>query len=154
MLKKSLIAIALLGIALPAMAGDAKFHEWPVTFVPQPVTTIDVILDVGYFIHVVDQSPIEVTQNTSAQDPFTTYVGCKTTDVTTNFPAELSGSVSPTSAAGGNWSASFAPSDISPGTTSVEICVSGSKVQIVNLVGGAKNVKVAELTVMVAPQGN
>ena len=155
MLKKSLIAIAVLAIALPAIAGDIKVHvPWPKTYVPQEITTIDVILDVGFFIHIKDQDPIKVHQDTTASNPYQTYKGCKTTDVISNFDAKLFGSVKATSAAGGSWSAKFDGSDethVHPGTTSVEICVSGSKVKIDKLQGGSKDVKVAELSIMVLP---
>ncbi|MCH8193008.1 MAG: hypothetical protein IIA65_03190 [Planctomycetes bacterium] len=155
MLKKSLIAIAVLAIALPAVAGDIKVHvPWPKAYVPQAITTIDVILDVGFFIHVKDQDPIQVHQVSTADNPFTTYAGCRTTDVISNFDAKLFGKVKSTSDAGGDWSATFDSSDemhVHPGTTAVEICVRGVKVKIEKLVGGAKDVKVAELTIWVLP---
>ena len=71
MLKKSLIAIAVLSISLPAIAGDIKIHTpWPKAYVPQEITKIDVTLDVGFYIHVVDQDPIKVHQDTSAANPY------------------------------------------------------------------------------------
>jgi hypothetical protein len=162
MLKKSLIAIAVLAIALPVVAGDLKVHDpWPTSYVKQKITTIDVILDVGYYIHVKDQKPIEIYQDTGASDPYKTYKGCKTTDVVSNFEAKLSGSFNKTSAAGGDWSAKFNGSStgtIPAGVTPVEICVSVTKINIENLVGdsaaglaGTKNLKVAELAIMVVP---
>ena len=153
MLKKSLIAIAVLAIALPAVAGDLKVHKpWPTKYVPQEITTIDVVMEVGYYIHVKDQKSITVKQDTSASDPYKTYKGCKTTDIVSNFPAKLSSSVKSASAAGGSWSASFTPDAITAGTTSVQICVKGSKVDIGSLTGQAgKTVKVAVLHIMVVP---
>jgi hypothetical protein len=153
MLKKSLIAIALLAIALPAVAGDLKVHKpWPTKYVPQEITTIDVVMEVGYYIHVKDQKSIKVSQDTSAADPYKTYIGDKTTDIVSNFDAKLSGTVTKDSAAGGDWSASFDPSTIAPGTTSVKITVKGAKVDIGNLKGDAgKEIKVATLHIMVVP---
>ena len=155
MFKKSLIAIAVLAIALPAVAGDIKVHTpWPKVYVPQEITKIDVTLDVGFYIHVKDQKPIKVHQDTSASNPYQTYKGCKTTEVISNFDAMIYGNVKSTSPAGGSWSATFDGNDetnVSAGSSNVEICVMGSKVKIDKLQGGAKDVKVAELSIMVLP---
>ena len=163
MLKKSLIAIAVLAIALPAVAGDLKVHDpWPTSYVPQKITTIDVILDVGYYIHVKDQKPIEIFQDTSASDPYKTYKGCKTTDIVSNFEAKLSGSFKKIKG-GGDWTATFdgngGGSTIPAGVTSTKICVSVKKFNIEDLwetgkpegLAGTKNLKVAELNIMVVP---
>jgi len=54
--------------------------------------------------------------------------------------------------AGGTWSATVAPSAMIAGTNAgVSICANGSNVDIGKLTGGAKNVKVAEVTVKVVP---
>ena len=162
MLKKSLIAIAVLAIALPAVAGDTKVHKpWPTKTIYswQPITTIDVIMDVGYYIHIVNQDDIEVSQTSiDGSDPFFTYLGCSDSEVVSNFHATITGDVVGTSAAGGEWSATFNGVDeleIVPGSQTVTICVLGKKVQIQNLegLGGEDNVKVAELTVKVVPYG-
>jgi len=153
MLKKSLIAIALLAIALPAVAGDLKVHKpWPTKYVPQEITTIDVMMEVGYYIHVKDQKSMKVNQDTSASDPYKTYIGTKTTDIVSNFDAKLSGDVKADSAAGGEWKATFDPSTIAPGTTPVTITVKGAKVDIGSLKGDAgKEIRVAILHIMVVP---
>jgi hypothetical protein len=156
MLKKSLIALAVLAITLPAVAGDIKVHTpWPTTYVPQAITTIDVIMDVGFFIHIKDQKPIKVHQDTSAKNPYETYVGCKTTKIISNFDAAVSGKVVGTTDAKGSWKAKFdgeSTVNVGAGSQDVEICVTGTKLKIEKLAGGAKKLKVAELTVMVVPQ--
>jgi len=152
MLKKSLIAIAVLAIAMPAIAGQLKVHEpWPCAPIPQEVAKIDVVMDVGYYINIVDQKAIKVVQDSTSNDPYHTYVGCKKTDVKTNFTAQLLLSAASASAAGGSWSATATPSIVTPPLTNVEICVKGTKVDIDKLTGGAKGVKVAEVTVKVLP---
>lgn len=152
MLKKSLIALAVVAIAMPAFAGKIKIHEpWPTALVPQEVAKIDVILDVGFFIEIKDEKAIKVKQDTSSSDPIKTYVGCKKTDVVSNFAAQLMVSAAAASAAGGSWSATIDPSTIPAGTTNVEICVKGTGVDISKLTGGSKDVKVATVTVKVLP---
>ena len=155
MLKKSLIAIVVLAMALPAIAGQIKVHSpWPVTFVPQEITVIDVILDVGFFIHIKDQKPIKVSQVSNASNPFETYAGCKTTDIIANFSAKVWGKVKGLDPSKGDWSATFDGNSevlVGAGTTNVEICVMGEKVKIEKLQGGSSDVKVADLTILVVP---
>jgi hypothetical protein len=159
MLKKSLILVAVLAIVMPAFGTkqDTKVHiPWPMVYQKVPVTTIDVTLDVGYYIHVKDQKAIKVSQDTSSSNPYKTYTGCKTTAVQCNFDATLTAKVVGTSPAGGKWTVTLndGPSAQLQGTAgddSVKICVQGSKVEIGKLVGGSKNVKVAEVTIMVVP---
>ena len=63
MFKKSLIAIAMLAMAFPAFAGSVKIHDpWPTQYVPQEITTIDVTLDVGFFIHIIRREPYIYTE--------------------------------------------------------------------------------------------
>ena len=100
MLKKGLIATVLLAIVLPAVAGDVKVHDpWPTMFVPVPVTTIQVCLDLGFYIHIKDQKCIKVVQDTSAADPYKTYTGCVTSAVESNFDATITASIKDTSPA-------------------------------------------------------
>jgi hypothetical protein len=169
MLKKSLIAIAVLAIALPAVAGDTKVHKpWPTKTIYswQDITTIDVVLDVGYYIHIKNQDDIEVSQaSIDGSDPFFTYYGCSESEVISNFHATITGDVVGTSAAGGSWSATFQnltngggavdECEIWPGTQQVNMCVLGKNVKIENLLeqGGEDDIKVAELTVKVVPYG-
>ena len=160
--KKCISSIVVLAIALPAVAGDTKVHKpWPTKTVYswQDITTIDVVLDVGYYIDIVNQDDIEVSQTSiNGQDPFFTYLGCSDSEVVSNFHAQMTGDVVATSAAGGDWSVTFNGLDvleILPGSTNVTICVLGQNVMIEQLVdlGGEDNVKVAELTIKVAPFG-
>jgi len=152
MLKKSLIALAVIAMAMPAFAGKLKVHEpWPTQLVPQEICKIDVVLDVGFYIEIVDEKAIKVEQDTQSSDPAKTYVGCKKTDVKSNFAAQLLVSAAAASAAGGSWSATVTPNTVPAGTTNVEICVKGTSVDISKLTGGSKNVKVAEVTVKVLP---
>ena len=71
MLKKSLFAVAMLAIVMPAFAGQLKVHEpWPCAPIPQEVAKIDVIMDVGYYINIVDQKAIKVVQDTQSANPY------------------------------------------------------------------------------------
>jgi hypothetical protein len=159
MLKKSLIALVVLAVAMPAIAGDIKIHgNWPCQYVPQDVAVVDVILNVGYYIHILDQDPFYVDQDTSASDPYHTYVGCFDSDVDTNFDATISASIAGSgSPAAGDWSVTSitvnggAPIVTAAGPNALVICVQGKKVKIENLVGGSKKNVVAQLTISAVP---
>ena len=155
MLKKSLIAVAVLAIALPAVAGEIKVHNpWPVEYVWQNVCQIDVTMDVGYYIHVKNQDPIKVAQleGTDA-NPYYTYYGCSgNRDIVTNFNATIKGSVASKSSAGGSWTAYFngvTSLALTPGTTPVDICIKGTSVNITKLTTGGTTITVAQLTIKV-----
>jgi hypothetical protein len=161
MLKKSLVAIAVLAFVMPAFAGDQpiKIHKnWPTQYVWQDFAKFDVVVDVGYYINFKSTDSIKVQQTVlGTENPYYTYYGCRTVKVQSNFNATIKGSVAAKSAAGGNWSATFngqSQLDIPStggGDVQVEICVLGKNVQIGKLdgQGGQDNVKVAELTVSV-----
>jgi hypothetical protein len=152
MLKKSLIAVTVLAMCMPAFAGQLKIHgNWPCTYVAQEICKIDVIMDVGYYIQIVKQDAIKVSQDTTSNDPYHTYTGCATKEVKSNFNAALSVSAAATSAAGGSWTATVNPSTVNAGSTQVQFCVTGTGVNIDKLTGGAKDVKVAQITVKVMP---
>ena len=158
MLKKSLIVIAMLAIALPAVAGDLKVHGFNSRTVYDMATIpnkLKVVLDVGYYLHVLDQNDIKVKQDSSADDPYRTYVGCATRNFLTNFPADVKATIKGSgSPAGGEWSVTLSDGvetgkqiTIPQGTTPVDICVKGKKINLEALTGGAENVHVADITI-------
>jgi hypothetical protein len=174
MLKKSLIAIALLAIVLPVFAAETvetdKFHKpWPGKIVKtwnyQDVKSINVVMDVGYWIEIKFTGDIEVQQDAALAaatdgNTFYTYSGCLGSggmDVKTNFPATLKGKIEAKSAAGGEWGVTIqgAPTYAVPaGTTNdISVCVTGKKVYIQNLPsgGGNDNMLVALVTIQVIP---
>ena len=112
MFQKGLIAITVLAIALPVLAGDYKTHSWETQYVSQEMgIAINVILDVGYYIHIVNQDDIEVSQFDGLmleESPYTTYWGCNLTDIEANFAVDITGKATPVSPAGGTWSVYFA----------------------------------------------
>jgi hypothetical protein len=174
MLKKSLIAIALLAIVLPAFAVDPtvldqKFHKpWPGKIVKtynwQDVQTINVVMDVGYWIEIKYTGDIKIAQDATLGDPFFSYSGCiNNVQVKSNFAATIKGTVvtSPEAAALGIasgdgkavWAATIngaSSYDVVGGVASVNICVTGVKVRI-GLLPQADNYRIAILTISVIP---
>lgn len=167
MLKKTLIAIAILGLAMPAFAADTsttkKFHSFIPTKVYEWATVgqVNVCMDVGYWISIDFRGKcIEVQQNSALGNPFESYSGClDDVVVTTNFNATLKASAASASDAGGKWSATLDGGSTyvtgGAGSFPVDICVAGTEVKIKNLpaTDGSSKVTVAVVTVKVLPTG-
>lgn len=114
------------------------------------VKDIGLLMDVGYYFHIENQTPLVLEMVTEARDPFRTYEACRTTTITANFNLTLNPSVRATSPAGGTWKVELSHQVLSVGSTDVEMCVRGESVQVERLVGGTQ-VKVAELRIGVIP---
>ena len=165
MLKKTLIAIAILGLAMPALAADTsttkKFHEWTYTktYAWATVSQVNVCLDVGYWIQIDFRGKcIEVQQNSALGNPFESYSGClDDVVVTTNFDATLKGTIAKASDAGGDWSVTLDGGSTyvtgGSGSFPIDICVAGTKVKIKNLDVMSSKQTVAIVTIMVLPTG-
>jgi hypothetical protein len=173
MLKKSLIAVALLAIVLPAFGAttlDQKFHKpWPgqvvTTYNWQDVQTINVVMDVGYWIEIKYTGDIKISQDATLGDPFFSYSGCiDNVGVKSNFAATIKGKVATSPEAvlagvtGAQWAATIGDAssgqnssyDVVGGAATVKICVTGKKVAIDKLTQ-ADNYRIAILTIQVIP---
>jgi hypothetical protein len=165
MLKKTLIAIAILGLAMPAFAADTsttkKFHEFveKSKYEWSTVSQVNVCLDVGYWIQIDFRGKcIEVQQNSALGNPFESYSGClDDVVVTTNFDATLKATVSAASAAGGKWTATLDGNATyvtgGSGTFAIDICVAGIEVKISKLDVSKDKQTVAIVTIKVLPTG-
>jgi hypothetical protein len=140
-----------LALLLSVSSSGLEIQDWPTAYITEDMTEMDVLMTVGYYIQVMDQNPIHVSQDVTSADPYRTYEGCKTTDIQSNFWAQLIVEAAAVSLAGGHWSATVEPDYVTPGISTVEICVRGENVQIEKLFGGAQNIKVAEIVVKVLP---
>ena len=108
MLKKSLIAIAVLALAMPVYAGWIKTHSWELecSVKPELICSIPIELNVGYFIWIQNQDAIVLNQGEGSvpgtvdegdpdtisdiyQNAFMSFVGYYDTDVISNFKAVL-----------------------------------------------------------------
>lgn len=114
------------------------------------IQDISLLIDIGYYFHVEDQTPMILERVHNASDPFRTYEACRTTAITCNFNLTLTAQVRATSAAEGRWTAEYSPHRLSTGTTNVHICVRGENLMVERITGG-KKVQVAELRIGVIP---
>jgi hypothetical protein len=166
MLKKTLIAVAILGFVVPAFAADTyvtkKYHEFvpKTTYEWQTVSTVNVCMDVGYWIQIDFRGKcIEVVQDSSlGGKPFESYSGClEDVAVTTNFNATLKADAAAQGSAGGKWSAKLDGASTyvtgGSGTFKIDICVAGTEVKIAKLDVSKDKQTVAIVTVKVLPTG-
>jgi len=153
MVKKSIIAIALMGmLATVSFAQDGQVNGqvkvdgmWPCQYIPLEVCRIPIVMDIGMFIEVIDcgKKKIVLKQVTCpAGRSFPCYKGCTTIGVRSNFEAQLGlklykvGNVISSSFFGDNWEAYFNDTSTTPptkksswiipgngNTTNVEVCV-------------------------------
>jgi hypothetical protein len=135
-MKKVLFAVAAVAmLTMAAQAGEIKYHEWPVTFVPQEITTIPVTMDVGYWIRIKDQGDLKIKLG---QQSIHTYYGCTNMVGNPVVPGDYSSSVSPANVD-------------APGGT-VAVCAKLENADLSKVAGGTKNVHVANVTIKVVPR--
>jgi len=79
-----------------------------------------------------------------------TYIGSTNVTITLNFKGKLSATVTPTSAAGGTWTAWIVPDIVGPGTVTVQVWVQGANLDLSALPAGS-TVQVAEVALYVVP---
>jgi hypothetical protein len=140
------LAIALLAATAPA--GEIKIHTWPTQFIPQEVTSIPVVLDVGFWMEIVNQNTKIKLQQINVH----TYEGCVDLQVRTNFNLTMSCSITPTGTIQGQYSAFIDGADITvPGGTAT-VCARLTNADLSGKPGGTKNVQVATVIIKVVPR--
>ena len=152
MLKKSLFVVAAVAmLAATAHAGEFKTHSWPTTYVPQEVTDIPVVMDVGYWVAIKDQDSLKIKLE---QESVHKYSGCATMTIECNFDLTLSCSIAAvadakvTGSLGVNITSD--PNIYAPGGQAT-VCASLSNAVLTGSTGGTTNVPVATVTIKVVP---
>jgi len=149
MLRRKLVSIALVAFwAVAAHAGEIKVHYWPTQFIPQEVTNINVVMDVGFWMEVVNQNDVIKLQQINVH----TYQGCIDLKILSNFNLLLGASIVPTGAVGGQFSCYLDdPAIDAPGGVAT-LCAKLEGANLAGKPGGSKNVHVASITVTVVPR--
>ena len=149
-MKRSFFLVAAVALlATTAQAGEIKIHDWPCEFIFQELSTIPVVMDVGYWVRIKDQSKLKIKLQ---QKSIHEYEGCTDMKVECNLNVSLSCSISATGAVPGKYSASLNPADIdTPGGT-VTVCAKLKNADLSKTPGGSKNVHVATVTIRVKPR--
>ncbi len=149
-MKKALFAVAAVALlTVSAQAGEIKLHEWPCTLTPVEITTIPVVMDVGYWVSISSQSSLKITL---AQESIHVYSGCTTMTVKTNTAVTLSTSIASNGTVGGTYSSWIDGSASIPmGTSSVKVCAKVTGADLSGVAGGTTGVQVATVTISVVP---
>jgi hypothetical protein len=157
MLKKSLFAVAVVTLlAAMAPAGEIKIHDWPTSYIAQELTDIPVLMDIGFWCYIADQDKLKIKLAQTAQTEASkhNYEGCTNVAIQSNFNMKLSCSIASNGAVAGDYSCSVTPNTLSVGGGTVSVCAKLTKAQLgtSGLVGGSKDLRVATVTLKVAPQ--
>lgn len=152
MLKKCFATVAFLAITCPAFAGSLKVHEWNIVchYTPEAVCTIDVLIDVGYYICIENQDAVKLQQ----QDCSTNYCNSYVTEVNSNFNAQMSVSIE----ACNNVTLQDLTATIVRGchvragiTEILEVFICATNVGIDNMRASTQDQKIATMTISVVP---
>lgn len=140
--------LAVVGTAA-APAGEIKTHYWPCAFVPQEIATIPVLMDIGYWIEIVNQDTfIKLRQTT-----INTYEGCTNLHVRCNADLTLNCWIAPTGTVPGTYSCSISGSaNVNRPGGIVTVCAKLKNPNLASHPGGSVNVHVASVTITVVPR--
>jgi len=154
-MKKALFAVAAVALlTVAAQAGEIKYHEWPCAPIAQEITTIPVVMDVGYWVRIKDQGGLKITLK---QDSIHVYSGCTSMTVETNSCLTFSCSIAKVKkdnadVVPGSYSCTVSPANIdAPGGT-LTACAKIVDADLSKVPGGSKGVHVANVTIKVVPR--
>jgi hypothetical protein len=150
-MKKALVAMAVVALlAVGVQAGEIKTHDWPCTFVALEITSIPVVMDIGYYVRIKDQDKLKIKLVQDELD-IHKFKGCVDMVVESNFNLVLSASISKTGAIDGDYSVSLDPSSANKGSTTVKVCATLTKAVLTGQEAGTKDVQVATVKIKVKP---
>ena len=157
MLKRSLLAVAVVALlAVGVQAGEIKTHEWPCQFIALEITSIPVVMDIGYYVRIKDQDKLKIKLVQDEQD-IHKFRGCTTMTVESNFALVLEASISKTGAIDGTYAVDMDPAagtSINGGTVTssqVKVCATLTKAVLTGQQAGTKDVQVATVKIKVKP---
>jgi len=161
MLKKSIIGLLLLALAMPAFAGGdvekkVEVNSWPVVYKWLPICQgIKVVMNVGYYtkIEKCNEMKLKLTQKSVEE-----YEGCLEFKIMSNFDLELGAEIHPTAAGlniapASKWSAWISGDHFlapSTGYKKRTVCAKVKDAKIINA-DPNKELLVAKLWILVKP---
>jgi hypothetical protein len=148
-MKKALFAVAAVALlAVSVQAGEIKTHSWPCTLTPIELTTIPVVMDIGYWVKVTNQD----AKITLAQESIHVYSGCTNLTVKSNTAVTLSTTIAKTGDVPGSYSSWIDGSASIPmGTSTVKVCAKITDADLSGVPGGTTGKTVANVTILVVP---
>jgi len=150
-MKKVMLSLAVLALlATGVQAGEIKTHDWPCTFVSLEITSIPVVMDIGYYVKIKDQDKLKIKLVQSETD-IHKFTGCTDMVVESNFALVLSCSISKTGAIAGDYSCSIDPANCPAGSTTVKVCATLANANLTGQPAGTTDVQVATVKIKVKP---
>jgi hypothetical protein len=140
--------VALLAVGV--QAGEIKTHDWPCQFVALEITSIPVVMDIGYYVRIKDQDKLRIKLVQDEQN-IHKFKGCTDMVVESNFALVLSASISKTGAIAGDYSVSLDPSTLASGGGTVKVCATLENAVLTGQPAGTKDVQVATVKIKVKP---
>ncbi len=150
MARKLLFAVlAACALTATASAGEIFLSTFPTTYIPQEITDIPVLMDIGYFVFIRDQDKLQIKL---LPTEIREYEGCTEVEIEANFDLRLSCEIVSNGAVDGDYTCSVTPNLLdAPGGT-VAVCAKLVDASLLNVVGGTTDVQVATVTLKVAPR--
>jgi hypothetical protein len=143
-----LVFASVVLLATVVQAGEIKVHDWPAQFTPLEVTSFPVVMDIGFWMQIVNQYDVIKLEQVTIHK----YEGCIDVKVQTNFNLLLSCSITATGAVGGTYTATLQNAAITPPYGVARLCVTLNNANLTGQPGGTKNVHVATVTIKVVPR--
>ncbi len=140
------LAVALLATA--ASAGSFQIRSWPIVFFPQEVTSIPVVMDIGFWMDVAVEGESLKLLPVGPR----TYKGCLNLTIRSNFNLDLTCSILSTGVVGGQYSCSPEWTHIEMPGGAFTVCARLDDADIGNRPGGSQNVHVATIVIEVMPR--
>ena len=151
MLKRRMVAVAAAALlAAGVQAGEIKTHTWPVQFVPLEITSVPVVMDVGFYVRIKDQDKLRIKLVQNEQD-IHSFRGCVDMIVESNFDLVLSATITKTGAIPGDYSVSLDHTTAGSGSTTVKVCAELKNASLAGQPAGTKDVQVATVKIKVKP---
>jgi hypothetical protein len=163
MLKKSILVLAVLALAMPVLAGDdvatkTEKGSWPAVFEFRVACDkVKVVVNVGYYVNIVKCKKLKIVLD---QVNISEYKGCVDFEFENNFELELGASVEPkmdgsSKVLGGDYSAwiegdKIFPATMGSGKNKSTICVKIKKAKIVKA-DPKSDLHVATASILVRP---
>jgi hypothetical protein len=155
MLKRSLVAVAVVALlAMTVQAGEIKTHTWPCDFKALEITSIPVLMDIGYYIKIKDQDTLKIKliQDTLINTKFS---GCTNMKIESNFAFTISCSITKTGAIDGTYTCAITGGGVGipAGSNTVEVCATlvNAVLGVSGVPAGSTNVQVATVKISVKP---
>jgi hypothetical protein len=135
-------------LAATVSAGELKLHCWPAGFIPVDVVHIGVVMDIGYWMNLVNPPDTVKLQ----QLDYCTYEGCLDLKVMCNFNLAMQCTVDPTGAVPGQYTCRMEGSHIiSPPGGTARVFVRLENANVSGVWANSKDVQVATLTIRITP---